>query len=76
MPGFKADGSMVGSGMGSKNSTVFSLRSANGQEVKTYVVPNGNADKFAEEMKAQEASLRRQYGETDPLRLVKIQSCF
>jgi len=76
MPGFKADGSMVGSGMGSKDSSVFSLRSSSGQEVKTYVVPNSNADKFAEEMKAQESTLRRQYGETEPLRLVKIQSCF
>ena len=67
---------MVGSGMGSKDSSVFSLRSASGQEVKTYVVPNSAADKFAKEMKEQEPSLREQYGETDPLRLVKIQSCF
>ena len=77
MPGFKADGSMVGSsGMGSKDSTIFSLRDARGQEVKTYVVPNGNADKFESEMRSQEPLLREQYGESDPLRLVKIQSCF
>ena len=77
MPGFKTDGSMVGSScMGSKDSTIFSLRDAKGQEIKTYVVPNGNADKFESEMRSEEPSLRKRHGESDPLRLVKIQSCF
>jgi len=77
MPGFKVDGSLMGSsGMGSKDSTIFSLRDAGGLEVKTYVVPNGKADGFESEMRLQEPLLRKQYGQTKPLRLVKIQSCF
>jgi hypothetical protein len=74
MAGFKTDG---GVGLSSVADTVvFLLKSSGGNEIKTYQVPVDKADEFARSVQSDEPNLRKDAGEVEPLRLIKIQRCF
>ena len=74
MSGYKVDGTVSFSD--TEDSVVFCLKSSDGRDLKSYRVPAGNADAFAEGIKSEAEKLRVEAGEKDPLRLIKISRCF
>jgi hypothetical protein len=75
MAGFKADGGL-GVGLGEGKDVVFLLKSSSGKELKTFSVPSGKADAFAEGIRSDEPNLRASLGETEPLKLIRVSQCF
>jgi hypothetical protein len=74
MGGYKADGGVSLSA--TQDSVLLLLKSSTGEEIKTFKVPVEKADSFIAEVQKDEPVLRAEAGETDPLRLIKIQRCF
>ena len=52
---------------------IFLLKSSSGDLVKTFTVPVGNTDFFEESLKALEYRYRTKAGETNPLKIMKIE---
>jgi hypothetical protein len=73
--GFKTDGTINFNSVDS-GTVVLLLKSSAGREIKTWEVPASESDKFMASIQAEEESLRKGAGETDPLRLIKISKVF
>ena len=54
----------------------FLLQNAAGMPIKNYLVPVTEADSFEKSMPQEAKKLQKEFGEKEPLRLVRIHRCF